>query len=61
MTGSLFLKLKDTKQNNMSKRISTQELATELNTLKCQNAEQHSVLEEKVAVLEKLIVLDCLA
>jgi hypothetical protein len=48
MTGSLFLKLKDTKQNNMSKRISTQELATELNTLKCQNAEQHSALEEKV-------------
>jgi outer membrane murein-binding lipoprotein Lpp len=32
----------------MPKRISTQELATELNTLKCQNAEQHSALEEKV-------------
>jgi hypothetical protein len=32
----------------MPKRISTQELATELNTLKCQNAEQHSALETKV-------------
>ncbi len=51
MTGSLFLKLKDTKQNNMSKRISTQELATELNILKCENAAQHSVLEQKVSAV----------
>jgi hypothetical protein len=32
----------------MSKRISTQELASELNTLKCENAAQHSALETKV-------------
>jgi hypothetical protein len=32
----------------MSKRISTQELAAELNTLKCENAAQHSALETKV-------------
>jgi hypothetical protein len=32
----------------MPKRISTQELATELNTLKCENAAQHSALEVKV-------------
>ena len=32
----------------MPKRISTQELASELNTLKCENAAQHSALETKV-------------
>ncbi len=52
MTGSLFLKLKDTKQNNMSKRISTQELATELNILKCENAAQHSAVEEKINAVQ---------
>lgn len=35
----------------MSKRISTQELASELNTLKCENAAQHSALETKVSAV----------
>lgn len=35
----------------MSKRITTQELANELNLLKCENAVQHRAVEEKIEVL----------